>query len=199
VKPFDLLVAPGTAAAFDPQTPTIVAVTLHARSVASAAREEFAAGLATLPFDSRLISISTCHRVEVYASPRAGGMPELPPLPPGTGRLVDVDAVRHLMEVACGLDSAVFGEDQVLHQLRTSLAERHRAGRLDPVLDRLFHAALPARGSTGRPDRWQTWPSTGSRERRGNSTAATCWWWGPAAWDDSPCSPPAGGAPGCWS
>jgi glutamyl-tRNA reductase len=144
VKPVDLLVAPGAAAAFDPQAPTIVAVTLHARSVASAAREEFAAGLATLPFDSRLISISTCHRVEVYASPRAGGMPELPPLPPGTGRLVDVDAVRHLMEVACGLDSAVFGEDQVLHQLRTSLAERHRAGRLDPVLDRLFHAALRA-------------------------------------------------------
>jgi glutamyl-tRNA reductase len=71
-------------------------------------------------------------------------MPDLPSLPDGTVRLVDADAVRHLVAVACGLDSAVFGEDQVLHQLRTCLAERHLAGPLDPVLDRLFHAALRA-------------------------------------------------------
>jgi glutamyl-tRNA reductase len=144
VQQLDLLETPGPASSFEPQAPTLVATTLHARAVPSAAREAFAAELASLPFDSRLIALRTCHRVEVYVSPRTGGMPELPAPPPGTVQLVDVDAVRHLIGVACGLDSAVFGEDQILHQLRASLAERHLAGRLDPVIDRLFHAALRA-------------------------------------------------------
>lgn len=137
-------------ARFDPASPTVVAFAAHARSVPSEAREAFAAAVAALPVDARTITVHTCHRVEVYVAPGSGGpagagdAPELPAPPPGTVRLVDADAVRHLVAVACGLDSAVFGEDQVLHQLRTCLTERHLAGPLDPVLDRLFHAALRA-------------------------------------------------------
>ncbi len=137
---------PGPAASlrFDPAAPTVVAVALHARAVQSLAREAYAAALAAMPVDDRTITVHTCHRVEVYVAPGAAGMPELPAPPEGAVRLVDADAVRHLVAVACGLDSAVFGEDQVLHQLRACLAERHLAGPLDPVLDRLFHAALRA-------------------------------------------------------
>lgn len=135
---------PATALRFDPASPTVVAIIAHARSVPSVAREAFAAAVAELPVDARTIAVHTCHRVEVYVAPGSTGLPELPPPPPGAVRLLDADAVRHVVAVACGLDSAVFGEDQVLHQLRTCLSERHLAGPLDPILDRLFHAALRA-------------------------------------------------------
>ncbi len=135
------------AAAFPGQAigqPTVAAVVLHARTVPSLAREAFAEALAALPFDARVIVIHTCHRVEVYVAPGTADMPALPPLPAGAVRLTDVEAVRHLISVACGLDSVVFGEDQILHQVRTCLAERHAGAPLDPVLDRLFQAALRA-------------------------------------------------------
>jgi glutamyl-tRNA reductase len=124
--------------------PTVVAYVLHARTVPSLAREAFAEALAALPFDERVIVIHTCHRVEVYVAPGASGMPALPPLPAGAVRLADVEAVSHLISVACGLDSVVFGEDQILHQVRTCLGQRHADAPLDPVLDRLFQAALRA-------------------------------------------------------
>lgn len=124
--------------------PTVVAVVLHARTVPSLVREAFADALVALPFDERVISIHTCHRVEVYVAPGAAGMPALPPLPVGAVRLTDVEAARHLINVACGLDSVVVGEDQVLHQVRVCLTERHADAPLDPVLDRLFQAALRA-------------------------------------------------------
>jgi glutamyl-tRNA reductase len=139
-----LVPGPAPAPLFDPASPTVVAIAAHARSVPSEAREAFAAAVAALPPNPRTIVVHTCHRVEVYVAPGDGPLPELPPPPSGSVRLVDADAVRHLVAVACGLDSAVFGEDQVLHQLRTCLAERHVAGPLEPVLDRLFHAALRA-------------------------------------------------------
>lgn len=135
---------PAPAFRFDDASPTVVAIAAHARSVPSEAREAFAAALEALPVDARTIAVHTCHRVEVYVTPGDGPLPALPEPPAGSLRLVDAEAVRHLVAVACGLDSAVFGEDQVLHQLRTCLADRHLAGPLDPVLDRLFHAALRA-------------------------------------------------------
>ena len=135
---------PASSLRFDPALPTIVALAAHARSVPSEAREAFAAALAALPVDARTITVHTCHRVEVYVAPGDGPLPQLPAIPDGALQLVDAEAVRHLVAVACGLDSAVFGEDQILHQLRACLAERHLAGPLDAVLDRLFHAALRA-------------------------------------------------------
>ena len=127
-----------------PGTPTVLAYVLHARSVPSLAREAFAEGLGAMSLHEGWILVHTCHRVELYVAPGARGMPSLPQVPAGTERLVDVDAARHLISVACGLDSVVFGEDQILHQVRTCLADRHASAPLDPVLDRLFQAALRA-------------------------------------------------------
>lgn len=130
--------------ALHPATSTIVAHVLHARRVPSLQREAFAAALGGMDLGPGAIVVHTCHRVEVYVVGANVDLPALPPLPAGAERLEDADAVRHLFEVACGLDSAVFGEGQILHQLRVTLSERQAGTELDPILDRLFQVALRA-------------------------------------------------------
>ena len=125
-------------------TATVLALIAHARGVPSAAREAFAAECEALAAHDSIIVVHTCHRVELYVAPGAFGDVELPQLPPGGLRLEDAAAARHLISVACGLQSAVLGEDQVLHQVRETLALRHATRPLDPVLDRLFQVALNA-------------------------------------------------------
>lgn len=145
VQPAGLPIAgSGPPIAVSPVSATIVAHILHARRVHSLEREAFAAALGEVDLGPGAIVVHTCHRVEVYLAAGYADLPVMPALPAGAERLEDADAVRHLIEVACGLDSAVFGEDQVLHQLRVTLAERRDDGRIDPVLDRLFQVALRA-------------------------------------------------------
>jgi len=122
----------------------IVALVAHARRVPSTRREAFALQLATLEPSAGSLVIHTCHRVEIYVAPDSYGDRPLPELPTGGEQLENVDAVRHLISVACGLDSAVLGEDQILHQLRETIAERHARLPLDPALERLFQVALHA-------------------------------------------------------
>ncbi len=135
---------PGRGIAMTTTPATIVAHVLHARRVHSREREAYAAALGAVDLGPGAIVVHTCHRVEVYVAAGSAGLAPMPELPAGAERLEDVAAVRHLVEVACGLDSAVFGEDQVLHQLRATLARRRERGRIDTVLDRLFQVALRA-------------------------------------------------------
>lgn len=51
-------------------------------------------------------------------------------------------AVRHMMRVACGLDSLVLGEPQILGQIKSSFAVAQEAGTLGPLLGRLFQATF---------------------------------------------------------
>lgn len=62
------------------------------------------------------------------------------------------DAVRHLFNVASGLDSVVLGEHEILGQLRTAVEAARAEGSLGPVLDRLFVHGL----TTGRRVRAET-------------------------------------------
>ncbi|MGL5947644.1 MAG: glutamyl-tRNA reductase [Aeromonas sp.] len=50
----------------------------------------------------------------------------------------DEDAVRHLMRVACGLDSLVLGEPQILGQIKQAYANAQQAGSVQGALERLF-------------------------------------------------------------
>ncbi|MEW5990628.1 MAG: hypothetical protein AB1736_04680 [Chloroflexota bacterium] len=125
------------------QATFVTALVAHARTVPSRRREAFAGRLADLGEGPGHVVVHTCHRVELYLAPAAFRQ-ELPAIPEGTVRLQDVAAARHLISVACGLDSAVIGETQILHQLRQTIAERRAERALDPVLDRLFQAALHA-------------------------------------------------------
>jgi glutamyl-tRNA reductase len=84
------------------------------------------------------VLLETCHRVELYGF---GARPELDVrLTVETGE----DAVRHLMRVAAGLDSAIIGEDEVLHQVREALAGARASKRVDRRLQRLFETAIAA-------------------------------------------------------
>src|SRR5450756_109624 len=103
VRPAGLPTAgPGLRIAFHPASATIVAHVLHVRRVHSLEREAFVAALGGVDLGPGAILVHTCHRVELYLAAGSTDLPALPPLPAGAERLEDVDAVRHLIEVACG-------------------------------------------------------------------------------------------------
>lgn len=50
----------------------------------------------------------------------------------------DEEAVAHMMQVACGLDSMVLGEPQILGQMKEAFSESCAAGAVDTLFHRLF-------------------------------------------------------------
>ncbi|OUR65612.1 glutamyl-tRNA reductase [Methylophaga sp. 42_25_T18] len=52
------------------------------------------------------------------------------------------DAIRHLLRVACGLDSMVLGEPQILGQIKTAYNQALNANTLGKSLGRLFQHAF---------------------------------------------------------
>ena len=50
----------------------------------------------------------------------------------------DAEAIRHTMRVACGLDSMVLGEPQILGQLKSAYRQAQQHGSLGKHLNRLF-------------------------------------------------------------
>jgi glutamyl-tRNA reductase len=50
----------------------------------------------------------------------------------------DLAAIEHIMQVACGLDSMVLGESQVLGQMKTAYSESCAANIVGPTFNRLF-------------------------------------------------------------
>jgi glutamyl-tRNA reductase len=121
----------------------VVALLTHARQVPAADRDEFATALHREPAGAALL-LETCHRVEAYIAGDQDGSRLAAGLPAGGRALTGEEAVRHAMTVAVGLDSVVVGEDQILHQLRTSVDAARTAGSLDARLERLFAVALHA-------------------------------------------------------
>jgi glutamyl-tRNA reductase len=54
----------------------------------------------------------------------------------------DLDAVQHMMKVACGLDSMILGESQILGQMKEAFSESVAAGFVGPLFNRLFQQVL---------------------------------------------------------
>ena len=102
--------------------------------------------------------VSTCNRVEVYAEvekfhggvsaicellARHAGVP-LAELTPHLYVHYEDRAVQHLFTVACGLDSMVIGEGQILGQVRQALRAAGEQGTLGRALSDLGSLALRA-------------------------------------------------------
>lgn len=96
--------------------------------------------------------VSTCNRTEIYTF---GGAPEqihdwvarqrglaLADLRQHSYVKLDTDAAEHALRVACGLDSLVLGEPQILGQMKQAWQHARRGGALGPVLERLFQHAF---------------------------------------------------------
>jgi len=83
------------------------------------------------------VTLVTCHRAELY------GFGPIPSLAAGEVLTGD-EAVIHLVRVACGLESAIVGEDEVLHQVRQALSGAGLARSVDSRLRRLFETAIAA-------------------------------------------------------
>jgi len=121
-------------------------------AVPEADAQRVLARLAASPVLSETVLLVTCHRCEVYVAAFDPAQAaawvqtvfsgDIPPL--AWRHAAGPDAVHHLCRVACGLDSSVLGEAQVLGQVRRAWAGAVAAGTAGRLLNRLFQVALSA-------------------------------------------------------
>ncbi|MGB1309648.1 MAG: glutamyl-tRNA reductase [Leucothrix sp.] len=115
-------------------------------------------------FEEKLI-LSTCNRTEVYASiSDTTSQSDLTEwynrqqtstqedLTPYLYQLTETEAIQHAFRVACGLDSLILGEPQILGQLKTALktASTHNAigNKLNRLMQHAFSTAKKVRTET---------------------------------------------------
>jgi glutamyl-tRNA reductase len=112
------------------------------------------------------VIVSTCNRVELYAAVARADRQTLASLREfflRAGRhegsvadelyaLTEPESLEHLFKVACGLDSLVLGETEILGQLKKSyelaLANRHTGACLNKAFQRAFNVAKHIRTET---------------------------------------------------
>jgi glutamyl-tRNA reductase len=154
----------------------IVVIGLSHRSSPVALREQFAFADGQIPAAlqalrqegvvEEAVILSTCNRVEIYAAtslkaPAAfaglkgfllAGRGGSQPLTNEIYAFAEPESVEHLFRVACGLDSMVLGETEILGQLKRAyelaLAYRHTGGRLNKAFQRAFNTAKHVRTET---------------------------------------------------
>ncbi|MGA7978655.1 MAG: glutamyl-tRNA reductase [Chromatiaceae bacterium] len=100
------------------------------------------------------VIVSTCNRTEIYCAlnatedapvaPWLGHFHGLDPerLDPYLYTYLDRNAVAHLLRVACGLDSMVLGEPQILGQVKAAFLSACDSGATGKLLGRLFQHAF---------------------------------------------------------
>lgn len=96
--------------------------------------------------------LSTCNRTEIYAvcdnNPNfacwLAAYKSIPVeiLSGNTFEYYGRDAIRHIYRVACGLDSLILGEPQILGQFKQAYRFGKQAGTADGILDRLFQQSF---------------------------------------------------------
>jgi glutamyl-tRNA reductase len=154
----------------------LVVIGLSHRSSPVTVRERFAFPETRVPVALRqlreariadeAVILSTCNRVEIYAAtplepPRAfTALREFlvtchdyrEPLTDEIYCLSEPESVHHLFKVACGLDSMVLGETEILGQLKKAydlaLQAGHTGSRLNKAFQRAFNVAKHIRTET---------------------------------------------------
>ncbi|MFT4885209.1 MAG: glutamyl-tRNA reductase, partial [Natronomonas sp.] len=111
------------------------------------------------PGVSEAFVLQTCNRAEAYVvaedepTAREALEDHLGGIGAKAGReLGHETSLRHLMRVACGLESLVLGEDQILGQVRDAYEDARAAGGIGPTLDdallKALHVGERARNET---------------------------------------------------
>ncbi len=96
------------------------------------------------------VILSTCNRTEFYLESDDSGPTALQAWLKGDQSLSQnaeaalftlnsEEAIRHLFRVACGLDSMVLGEPQILGQLKDAFRQAEQSATIGSQLSRLFH------------------------------------------------------------
>lgn len=102
--------------------------------------------------------LSTCNRVEIYASTlklngtvdrlqrflSEHGRMALPAFADRLYSWTEPQSIRHLFAVTSGLDSMVIGEGEILHQVKHAYEWAREAGATDKLFNALFQRALNA-------------------------------------------------------
>jgi len=108
------------------------------------------AALVQLQGIDEAVILSTCNRTEFYLESDAGGLAALASWLKGDQSLSEdaeaalftlnnEEAIRHLFRVACGLDSMVLGEPQILGQLKDAFRQAEQTATVGSRMKRLFH------------------------------------------------------------
>ncbi len=155
---------------------SLVVIGLSHHTAPVVVRERFAFAEAGIPgalqslrdsgIADEAVILSTCNRVEIYAvTPLEppGAFTALQqflvschdyrdPLTDEVYRISEPQSVQHLFKVACGLDSMVLGETEILGQLKKAydlaLKNGHTGGRLNKAFQRAFNVAKQIRTET---------------------------------------------------
>lgn len=100
--------------------------------------------------------LSTCNRTEFYCSTQSNNQTilidwiaqnkQLTPndLTPYLYSYRDNETIRHMFRVACGLDSMILGEPQILGQMKTAYQTACDAGTIGKLLGKLFQHTFTA-------------------------------------------------------
>lgn len=154
----------------------IIAIGLSHHSAPVQVRERFAFAESAIPaaldklrasgLVDEAVILSTCNRVEIYAATTHDESHALAGLrdfllhhhkyhdPVGTELylLREPQSVEHLFKVACGMDSMVLGETEILGQLKKAydcaLQHKHTGPRLNKAFQRAFNVAKHIRTET---------------------------------------------------
>ena len=108
------------------------------------------AALVQLQGIDEAVILSTCNRTEFYLEADDSGLLALESwlksdqslsqdAEAALFTLNNEEAIRHLFRVACGLDSMVLGEPQILGQLKDAFRQAERSATVGSRLNRLFH------------------------------------------------------------
>ena len=102
-----------------------------------------------------IVIISTCNRTEVYVSAKEE-VKDLFALVCSLKKIdsekyekyvverQNQDAIHHLFQLACGMKSKVFGEDQIITQVKTALLQAREVETTDAYLEKVFQGAITA-------------------------------------------------------
>jgi len=108
------------------------------------------AALVRLQGIDEAVILSTCNRTEFYLESDDSGLAALRSWLKNDQSLGEAaqsalftmnseEAIRHLFRVACGLDSMVLGEPQILGQLKDAFRQGEQSATVGTQLNRLFH------------------------------------------------------------